>query len=86
MTHRRDIEVGVASMALAQVAGVSRDDYPLEPFLSRVWELRENVTVYDAWYVALAESLTVPLVTADSRLLRAAGLRCVVLTPAQAAG
>jgi len=46
--------------------------------LSRVWELRQNVSAYDATYVALAESLECALVTADGRLGRATGVRCVV--------
>jgi predicted nucleic acid-binding protein len=45
-------------------------------FLKRVWELRDNVTAYDAAYVALAEVLGVPLVTADKRLSRASGPHC----------
>jgi predicted nucleic acid-binding protein len=46
--------------------------------LNRVWELRANVTAYDATYVALAEALGCALVTADGRLARASGLRCPV--------
>ena len=52
--------------------------YPFEPFTKRVWELRDNVTVYGAWYVALAEWLCTDLVTADTRLAAAVGLRCPV--------
>ena len=44
----------------------------------RIWELRDNVTAYDAAYVALAEAIECPLVTADTRLSRAPGLRCAV--------
>jgi predicted nucleic acid-binding protein len=46
------------------------------PLLSRCWELRENLTIYDAAYVALAELLHVDLLTADGRLATAAGPRC----------
>lgn len=46
--------------------------------LERVWELRENVTAYDAVYVALAESLGATLLTADARLARAPGVRAEV--------
>lgn len=42
--------------------------YPHAPLLGRIWALRENVTAYDAAYVALAEALGVPLVTRDARL------------------
>lgn len=48
------------------------------PLLTRCWELRDNVTVYDAAYVALAELLAATLLTADERLARAAGPRCAI--------
>jgi len=46
--------------------------------MERCWELRDNVTVYDAVYVALAELLDAPLVTADGKLAKAPGIRCDV--------
>lgn len=52
-----------------------------EPFARRVWELRETVTVYDAWYVALAEWLDTEIVTADKRLTHARGPRCPIRLP-----
>ena len=55
--------------------------FPFAPFAERVWALRENLTSYDAWYVALAESLDYPLVTLDRRLSRASGPRCDFITP-----
>jgi len=48
------------------------------PLLRQCWELRNGLTVYDAAYVALAEALGAPLVTADARLARAPGVRCRV--------
>ena len=50
--------------------------YPTGPLLRRAWELRNNVTAYDACYVALAEALECTLLTADARLSRAAGVTC----------
>jgi len=44
----------------------------------RAWELRTHLSAYDALYVALAEQVDAPLFTADARLARAPGLRCVV--------
>lgn len=52
------------------------DLLPFEPFSERVWALRANLTSYDAWYVAIAESLGVPLATLDRRLAAASGPRC----------
>jgi predicted nucleic acid-binding protein len=55
--------------------------FPYEPFAERVWALRENVTAYDAWYVAVAESLAAPLATLDVKLSNAPGPRCGFSTP-----
>lgn len=46
--------------------------------LSRIWELRNNITAYDAAYVALAETLDAPRVTLDAKLSRAPGIRTAV--------
>ena len=54
---------------------------PFEPFGERVWELRPNVTSYDAWYVAVAEAFDLPLATLDRRLSRASGPACRFLLP-----
>ena len=51
---------------------------PHKPLLPRVWQLRDTLSAYDASYVALAEHLAVPLVTADRNLARAAGVHCQV--------
>jgi predicted nucleic acid-binding protein len=52
-----------------------------EPFANRVWELRHNITSYDAWYVALAEALKLPLATLDEGLSKASGPMCEFMTP-----
>jgi len=49
---------------------------PLAPMLQRIWELRDNLTAYDAAYVALAERLDGPLITCDAKLAAASGPRC----------
>ena len=49
--------------------------YPQDFLLPRIWELRNNLTAYDAAYVALAEALGAPLLTRDKRLSSAAGHR-----------
>jgi predicted nucleic acid-binding protein len=55
--------------------------FPFEPFAGRIWALRHNVTSYDAWYVAIAEALKLPLATLDESLTRANGVTCKFLTP-----
>ena len=69
-----------AALALADLAELPLGRAPHLPLLPRCWELRHNLTPYDAAYVALAELLGVALVTADRRLARASGIRCVVET------
>jgi predicted nucleic acid-binding protein len=56
--------------------------FPFEPFAGRIWELRHNVTSYDAWYVAIAEALGLPLATLDGPLAKSGGVGCKFLTPA----
>jgi predicted nucleic acid-binding protein len=62
------IGAAVAADALIDLAVLDIERYEHEPFLGRVWELRENLTAYDAVYVALAETLAAPLLTFDARL------------------
>ncbi len=62
--------------AIGDLAAVPADRYPVLPFMPRAYELRANVSTYDAAYVALAEQLGCVLVTAGSRLARANGPRC----------
>ena len=55
--------------------------FPFAPFSERIWELRGNLTCYDAWYVALAEALECGLVTLDAKLGRATGPKCEIVVP-----
>ena len=59
--------------AMADLADMPIRRYPHDVLLPRVWDLRHNLTAYDATYVALAEALDAPLVTRDRRLAGAAG-------------
>lgn len=56
--------------------GITR--YAVTGLLPRIWELRANLSAYDAGYVALAEALECPLATIDARISRAPGLRCPI--------
>lgn len=64
--------------ALAILADLPFRRYPASAMLPRAYGLRATVTVYDAMYVALAESLECPLLTADTRLARAPGPSCEI--------
>lgn len=65
--------------ALDVLKDASIDLSPTVPLLDRMWSLRQNLTGYDAAYVALAEGFDCALVTADRRLSEAPGLRCEVV-------
>jgi len=71
----------VAALAYRDLLNLPMDLYPFGPFAKRIWELRETVTAYDAWYVALAEALGAPLATLDQRLANAPGPVCRFSTP-----
>ena len=73
-----------ANGAYADLLGLGIELFPFAPFARRAWELRGSLTVYDAWYVALAEALGCPLLTLDRGLSRAPGPRCGFIVPARA--
>lgn len=72
------LEVGTAWTALDRWRRLAMTRYPVVGLLERVWELRGNVSAYDATYVALAELLNCSLLTADARMTRAPGSRCPI--------
>lgn len=65
-------------LALSRLSDTQFTRYPHTTLMGRIWELRENLTAYDATYVALAEALDAPLVTTDARLAQASGIRAAV--------
>lgn len=67
-----------AGVALARWGRLGLRRFAAVGLLSRIWELRDNLTAYDATYVALAEALACELVTADARLARAPGPTCPI--------
>lgn len=70
-TTRGDIEPERASTALTDLADFPIQRYPHTFLLPRIWQLRSNVSAYDAAYVALAEALDAELITRDGRLAKA---------------
>lgn len=68
-----EIEIAQANAALDLFPFVEIERYPHNVLLRRTWLLRNNLTAYDATYVALAEALDAPLLTRDRRLARSSG-------------
>ena len=67
-THTNVVPADVAAAALADLGALDVFRYGHGPFLPRMWELRDNLTAYDAAYVTLAETLDAPLLTFDAQL------------------
>ena len=75
------ISADVASLTYRALFDLPVVLLPFEPFAERVWALRPALSAYDAWYVAIAESLSAPLATLDAKLSRSPGPRCDFLMP-----
>lgn len=75
------LSADVASLAHRDMLALRVSLFDYAPVALRAWELRSNVTSYDAWYVGLAEMLDAPLATLDGRLAQATGPRCSFWTP-----
>lgn len=67
-----------AAQAHADLLDLTIEQWPYELLAPRAWQLRRNLSIYDASYVALAELLGITLVTLDRRIAGAPGLRCRV--------
>ncbi|WP_102141437.1 type II toxin-antitoxin system VapC family toxin [Mycobacterium hubeiense] len=78
LVHAGEITAADSWRALDAWRRLALTRYPMAGLLSRIWELRDNVSAYDASYLALAETLDGELITADARLSQAAGIRCPV--------
>jgi predicted nucleic acid-binding protein len=81
LERARQITTPEANAAHDDVMQLNLELFSFQPFAERIWELRHTVTSYDAWYVALAEGLRLPLATLDKRLSRAKGPTCHFLMP-----
>ena len=81
LERARRITTPEANAAHDDLMQLQMELVPFEPFADRIWELRHSVTSYDAWYVAVAEALGLPLATLDLRLAKAGGPTCNFLTP-----
>lgn len=72
------VDPSAAGRALDVWARLGIQRVGVSGLLDRIWQLCENLSNYDATYVAVAEALEVPLVTADGRVARAPGPRCTI--------
>jgi predicted nucleic acid-binding protein len=70
-----------AAQAHADLLDLAIEMWPYDLLAARAWELRQNLSIYDASYVALAEATGLTLVTLDRRLAKAPGTRCRIATP-----
>ena len=77
----KEISTAEANAAHEDLMQLNIELFSCEPFAERIWELRHTLTSYDAWYVALAEALRLPLATFDERLAKTKGTNCKFLTP-----
>lgn len=75
---RGDMTEARARASLDLLVAFPMERYSHETLVRRIWALRENLTAYDAAYVALAEGLRAPLLTCDSKLAAAPGLRAPI--------
>lgn len=76
---KRSIALSAAELALADFLQAPIDRHSHQSLLPRVWELRNNLTAYDAAYVALAEALGADLLSIDRRIAGAPNIRCRVI-------
>ena len=74
LVRNEDLEAASARTAIGLLRSLDLERHAHEPLLDRVWTLRQNLSAYDAVYVALAEALACTLLTCDARLARAPGL------------
>ena len=81
LERARQISPAAANAAHDDLMQLTLETFGFDPFAERIWELRHTVTSYDAWYIAVAEALKLPLATLDAKLAKASGTRCTFLTP-----
>jgi predicted nucleic acid-binding protein len=81
LERAKQITTAEANAAHEDLMQLDMELFSFDPCAERVWELRHNVTSYDAWYIAVAEALDLPLATLDERLENTTGILCEILTP-----
>jgi predicted nucleic acid-binding protein len=81
LERAKELTTAEANAAYEDLIQLNMELLYFEPFAERIWELRHDITCYDAWYVAIAEALKLPLATLDERLAKTEETTCDFLTP-----
>jgi predicted nucleic acid-binding protein len=81
LERAKHISTAEANAAHDDLTQLTLELFSFDPFAERIWALRHTVTSYDAWYVAVAEALRLPLATLDRKLSKASGTGCEFMTP-----
>ena len=76
---RAEASRAVADSAISDLDAAEIQYVPIWPYVQRIWELRQSVSAYDACYVAVAEALHCPVLTTDTRLAGANGIRVPII-------
>lgn len=81
LERSKQISTAEANAAHNDLMELNLETFGFDPFADRIWDLRHSITSYDAWYVALAEALELPLATLDLKLVKSRGAKCRFLSP-----
>lgn len=81
LERAEEIMTSEANAAYDELMQLDLELFAFDPFADRIWELRHTLTSYDAWYIAVAEALRLPLATLDLKLSKASGPACDFVTP-----
>jgi predicted nucleic acid-binding protein len=81
LERTKHISSAEANSAQDDLMQLNLETFGFDAFAERIWDLRHTITSYDAWYVALAETLQLPLATLDTKLSRSRSAKCKFLTP-----
>ena len=81
LERSKQISPAEANAARDDLMELNLETFGFDPFADRIWDLRHSITSYDAWYVALAEALQLPLATLDLKLAKSTAAKCRFLSP-----
>lgn len=81
LERSKQISPAEANAARDDLMELNLETFGFDPFADRIWDLRHSITSYDAWYVALAEALQLPLATLDLELAKSTAAQCQFLSP-----